>query len=240
MAYFFPLSLPIHYNAPPGFNQDKPSQVTPLINFEGKIWLKDLSNTPPVLSFIPLAPSSGPTFLLEEKQQNLDTQSSAPKPRIDFDQLRIDFEEKAYNDCILNSSNDGTDRWTDKYAGKWINAEVGYGLFARQAYKKNEVIGVYAGKLILSHNVIDKEYAFDWFDNAFHGLSTDAQKESNAMRFINHASRKRANVDTIEYFYRGLPYLTFVANCPIAEEKQLLCYYGSDYWKNKGVKPLVL
>ncbi|MBS0652009.1 MAG: hypothetical protein JSR39_00620 [Verrucomicrobia bacterium] len=58
-----------------------------------------------------------------------------------------DRESERYIACIKGSKENGIDPWTKRYEVKWIGPDVGYGLFAKTGYKKDEVIGVYAGDL---------------------------------------------------------------------------------------------
>ena len=150
----------------------------------------------------------------------------------------IQKEIQKYEECIAGSSPDGFDKWTDKYEVKWISKDVGYGLFAKSNYEKNEVIGFYSG--VVTHLVENKEYSFDWFDSPFEGLSTDGANESNATRYINHASNKKANVTAIEHHSGGLPYIIFVAKSAIAAGKQFFYDYGAGYWEKKGIEPISL
>lgn len=155
-----------------------------------------------------------------------------------------DRESQRYIACIKGSKENGIDPWTKRYEVQWISPEVGYGLFAKTSYKKDEVIGVYAGDL--TSHVDDQEYAFEWPNTPYEKakISIDGRERGNATRFMNHAPEKinkksnpASNVSTVEFFYKGLPYIIFIARRPIQEGEQLCYDYGDGYWEKKGVDP---
>ncbi|MBS0603575.1 MAG: SET domain-containing protein-lysine N-methyltransferase [Verrucomicrobia bacterium] len=149
-------------------------------------------------------------------------------------------EVAAFRDCIQNSSPDGHDKWTDKYEVKKVSDVVGHGLFATKDYKKGEVIGHYAGRIVPTKSIEDDSYAFEMFANPFEGHSIEGAEESNATRYINHAPLKYTNVDTVEFFDKGLPYVIFTARCAIKAGEELLYDYGQGYWEKKGIEPVFL
>ena len=103
--------------------------------------------------------------------------------------------------------------------------------------KKNDVIDIYGGRLTLVENVKDQEYAFEWPDTAFSAFSLDGKTEGNALRFMNHASPKKANVASVEFFYKKIPYIIFVAEKKISPGEELYYDYGPEYWAQKGIDP---
>lgn len=153
--------------------------------------------------------------------------------------LKTQTNAKAYIDCIENSSPDGNDKWTRKYEIKKVSDEIGYGLFATKQYKKNEVIGFYAGRFVPLESLNDKRYAFEGFeDPCLEGLALDAREAGNALRYINHADHgsRKENVDTVEFFYNGLLYIMYQAKCAIKIGKELAIDYQDGYWEeNKNI-----
>jgi hypothetical protein len=60
---------------------------------------------------------------------------------------RIPNSKNIYTHCIDLSKPSGIDPWTDKYEVKKIDDTMGYGLFAKKAYAKDEIVGFYTGTL---------------------------------------------------------------------------------------------
>ncbi|HAB99237.1 MAG TPA: hypothetical protein DCE71_05395 [Parachlamydiales bacterium] len=150
-------------------------------------------------------------------------------------------EEKKYIACIEAAVEDGSDLYPQNYEiKKSKNPFAGNGLFAKEdgkGYKKNDVIDIYGGRLTFVENVEDQEYAFEWPDTAFTAFALDGKTEGNALRFMNHASPKKANVSSVEFFYKGMPYVIFIADKRISPGEELCYDYGPEYWKKKGVEP---
>lgn len=149
--------------------------------------------------------------------------------------------------CIDGSKESGIDAWTQKYTVRWINDEIGHGLFAKAPYKKNEVIGCYAG--VLTSKVKNQEYSFEWPDSPYaeEDLAIDGFHMGNATRFMNHAPEKidkrvnrSCNVSSVEFFHDGMPHIIFIARRPIETGEQLCYDYGESYWEKKGYEPTVL
>jgi hypothetical protein len=155
-------------------------------------------------------------------------------------------ECKRYIACIQESRADGLDPWSQKYEVRWIDATIGYGLYAKVSYKRNETIGFYAGYLTRKKENLD--YAFEWPDTPYEGgkICIDGRLQGNATRFMNHASEKNGknrnsanNVSTVEFFYEGLPYIIFIAQRSILAGEQLCYDYGDGYWEHKKMNPTI-
>lgn len=155
-------------------------------------------------------------------------------------------ECRRYIACIQGSREDGLDPWAQKHEVKWIDSTVGYGLFAKVSYKKNETIGFYTGHL--TTRVKNLDYAFEWPDTPYetNKICIDGRKQGNATRFMNHAPEKFGkicnpccNVSTVEFFYNGLPYIIFIAQRSIFSGEQLCYDYGIGYWEYKGISPTI-
>ena len=143
----------------------------------------------------------------------------------------------AFQACINGSSPHGEDRWAKKCEVRWINEEIGFGVFAKEAYEEGEVVGFYAG--VLTDEEEDNDYCFR-FSDPFDGLVIDASIRGNFTRYFNHAPADRCNLSAIEYPYDGLPYIMFVAKDRILRGQQLSFDYEDAYWETKGVVPLPL
>jgi|GEM_PF-3259679 len=166
--------------------------------------------------------------------------------RLRKDQIANDSSEsKRYIECIEGSRDDGSDPWVQKYDVRWINESVGYGLFAKTAYKKNEVIGVYTG--YLTSRAQNKEYVFQWTDPPYENkVCIDGLRQGNATRFMNHALTKikgvrnhACNVSSVEFFYNGIPYVIFITDRKVNPDEQLCYDYGRGYWEQREITPVV-
>jgi len=153
-------------------------------------------------------------------------------------------EARRFIDCIESMTDDASDSYAEKYEVKTSNNPLaGNGLFAKadgEGYKKNQVIGVYTGLLTFAVDVEDKEYAFEWPETAFAAFTIDGKAEGNALRFMNHAPPEKANVSSVEFFYKGKPYIVFIAEKAIEPGTELCYDYGPEYWIKKGIEPQTL
>lgn len=125
---------------------------------------------------------------------------------------------------------------------KWISKEIGYGIFALQAIKKGDFIGVYAGKLrvIKSSEETPAEnvdYAWYYPINALNDtrLLIDGKYVGNELRFINHSTDP--NTKCMDLFIDGVFYLGYIATKDIAQDSELTVDYGCGYWDSRGVQP---
>jgi hypothetical protein len=162
---------------------------------------------------------------VREYERTLPSQPSAEQKRV----------ARLFKDCIYGASRDGDDPWTRKYEIKWVNEQIGHGLFAKQKFKAGDVIGYYAG--YLTDKPFNQAYSFGFDGSVFDGLNIDPTHFGNAMRFINHTSDKFANVKTVEYFQDGLPFVMFVAKKDMEPGDEMLYDYGVGYWDTQGIVP---
>lgn len=115
---------------------------------------------------------------------------------------------------------------------KWINPQLGYGLFTAIDLSEKSFIGEYTG-FIRRINKNDSKlngYCFHyptrfWSANYF---VIDALQEGNLARFINHSSQP--NLQPLWLVNRRVLHLVFIANQFIAKGSELTFNYGADYW----------
>jgi uncharacterized protein len=121
----------------------------------------------------------------------------------------------------------------------WINAHIGYGLFADQDIQAGSLIGSYSGELqerpSCPHrpNYYCFGYGFGSFKTPF---QINAENKGGLARFINHS--EQPNLETIPVLIGGLLHITFFALEPILKGAQLTIHYGNDYWLRQGISPL--
>lgn len=115
---------------------------------------------------------------------------------------------------------------------KWINQEMGYGVFAEKEIFAGTFIGEYTGIVrYLSrkhpdHNPYCFHYPTKWWSLKYFVI--DALREGNLTRFINHS--QRPNIHPLCLVDRGLLHQVFVASRLIKKGEQITFDYGKDYW----------
>lgn len=121
---------------------------------------------------------------------------------------------------------------------KWIDDEIGYGLFAKNLIAKESYIGQYTG-IVTKHmsDMRDKTAYCMRIPTKFWTLSRfymDALKAGNELRFANHS-----DAPTIRPYClidRGLVHIGFFALVDIEAGRELTFNYGQDFWKNRRKK----
>lgn len=116
---------------------------------------------------------------------------------------------------------------------RWIDAEVGYGLFAEAPIEQECYIGEYTGLVRAQNDPWYEESNDAYF---FRYPITDAlgrcylidASEGNFTRFINHSDSP--NLESISAYYRGYYHVIFLTMHRIEKGKQLLVHYGKEYW----------
>lgn len=130
---------------------------------------------------------------------------------------------------------------------RWVNDDVGWGLFARVRIARGAWIGEYTGVIRKAlparrDNMVDghylTDYAFTYPRPLPDGtvLEVDALKEGNPMRFVNHSFRPNASVDHLLYENRWVTF--FRARREIQAGEEIRINYGWDYWSG-GFRTLV-
>lgn len=125
---------------------------------------------------------------------------------------------------------------------KFIDDELGYGLFANRFIKSGELIGEYTG--IISDSAKVKDHSWSWaypkdiykIASDLPSISLDAHYDGNALRFANHSDNPNTTMERI--FLDGMARTLYVANKDIDKDQQILVSYGQNYWKNRKKKEL--
>lgn len=128
---------------------------------------------------------------------------------------------------------------------KYVNDQVGYGVYADALLKENAIIGEYTGHVIDQDTVLRMSipqtsfimmipacYAgYNWPES----LYIDARRAGNCTRFINHSAHP--NVYS-KLFYDGvLWHVVLLASKNIGPHKQLFIDYGDGYWQIRDLVP---
>lgn len=115
---------------------------------------------------------------------------------------------------------------------KFINPEIGWGVFANRDFKKMECICQYSGVVRKSKRA-DKTNAYCFEYTLTNGVKTpftiDAQDAGGISRFINHSEKPnlQSSLATID----NLNYVLLIANSDLKKGQQLCYDYGPDYWE---------
>lgn len=123
----------------------------------------------------------------------------------------------------------------DGISVEWINETIGYGLFARRAFKKDEFVGEYVGKVRKCRRFSPELNGYCmhlpsrfW---SFHYYVIDAESDGNEMRFANHSDE--ATMRPISLLDRNLLHVGLFAKRDIEPGEELTFNYGKDYWQKR-------
>lgn len=115
---------------------------------------------------------------------------------------------------------------------RWVNAYVGYGLFAEEEIAEGSYVGEYTG--VVRKN--DRRY-FESLNNYLYEYPVPDEigrnhvidaTQGNLTRFINHSSIP--NLKPVHVYHDGFYHLVFLAIQPIKKGDQLSYDYGETYW----------
>lgn len=116
---------------------------------------------------------------------------------------------------------------------KWINDDLGYGLFANNDFPGETFIGEFTGsiKILNRKHASPNAYCFHYPTRFWSWDYTliDAQKGGNETRFINHSDRP--NLKPLCLCEKNLLHIVFISNTNIQKGDQLTYNYGQDFWR---------
>jgi len=119
---------------------------------------------------------------------------------------------------------------------RWIDPQLGWGVFANRDFKKMEFIAIYAGELRRWIKADNKNsYCFTYV--VAEGYPTpytiDARDQGGIGRFINHSSTAPNLMPALATFSH-ITQIVFYAKEPIPKGAQLFYDYGPDYWAKRN------
>jgi hypothetical protein len=121
--------------------------------------------------------------------------------------------------------------YCDRVSIRFIDSDMGYGVFAKKNIPRYSILNHYAGLLRKDKEVSDDNDSTFVFPD-FNKYSIDAQNHGNWTRFMNHSDN--ANVMVWEYFLPDGPRLIFTAGPKgIKKNEQLTYSYGDIYWEEE-------
>jgi hypothetical protein len=119
---------------------------------------------------------------------------------------------------------------------RWIDEEMGYGLFAEADFAKDTYVGEYAGvvRLILRGKPDLNGYCLHYPSRFFSYdyFVIDALRAGNETRFMNHSDAP--NVQCISLVDRDLCHVGFFTTRAIAKGEEITFNYGKDYWRKRN------
>lgn len=122
---------------------------------------------------------------------------------------------------------------------RFIDNEVGFGVFAEQKISPCSFVGEYTGIIQERKRklVKDKMYCVRYtaWDMGRRNFIIDAESVGNFSRFINHSDKLNLSLQSV--YWRGFPRMIFIALKEIAEGTQLTFDYGTFFWKECNQVP---
>jgi hypothetical protein len=116
---------------------------------------------------------------------------------------------------------------------RFIDEEVGFGVFAEQRISSCSFVGEYTGIIQerKRKQVKDKRYCVRYtvWEMGRRNFIIDAEKMGNFTRFINHSSKPNLSLQSV--YWRGMPRMIFIALKEIEEGTQFTFDYGTFFWK---------
>lgn len=115
---------------------------------------------------------------------------------------------------------------------RYIDNQLGWGVFANRNFQKMDYIALYSGILRKSRRS-DKTNAYCFEYTLTNGMKTpytiDAEETGGVARFLNHSLKPnlQSSLATLDF----MNYILLIANRPIQKGEQLCYDYGEDYWK---------
>lgn len=122
---------------------------------------------------------------------------------------------------------------------QWINATLGYGLFALQDIPVNTFIGEYTGLVRrMSRQCPDKNEYCLFYPTLIYTV-VDALAHGNETRFINHSDTPNLQ-PLLCLCEHNLMHFILITQVPIQAGTQLTFNYGKDFWVHRPTKIIAL
>ncbi len=117
---------------------------------------------------------------------------------------------------------------------RWIDSQVGHGIFAEKDTPKGTFIGVYGGQVKDRLLVDSKDYAWSYPGETLDGekITLDGAIKGNELRLINDGKDPNC---VVEYIVGSddLWHVCYLALKDIKKGDQLLISYGPAYWESR-------
>lgn len=123
---------------------------------------------------------------------------------------------------------------------RYIDPQMGWGVFAMHDFRKMQFIAEYVGKVRKRKKEDEKNsYCFEYLiaPGFASPYTIDAREEGNVARYINHS--EEPNLESALATFDNQSHIILFTKKPIAKGEQLCYNYGPDYW-SKRLSPLPL
>lgn len=148
-----------------------------------------------------------------------------------------DYRKERFAAFFRTLLRDGSDeRYCKRVEIRWIDAKVGFGVFAKEVIPPYSTLNQYTGIVMLDREVDpnhDSTFSFTDLKN----YSIDAMHAGNWTRFINHGEERHPKTNAIawEVCFEDLgPRIVFTSGKEgIKRGEQILYSYGDEYWNQK-------
>ncbi|MBI5273040.1 MAG: SET domain-containing protein-lysine N-methyltransferase [Chlamydiia bacterium] len=126
-----------------------------------------------------------------------------------------------------------------KVSIRYIDEEIGFGVFAEQRISPCSLVGEYTG-IISEKRAKDLEGKTYCVRYTIWAMETrkivlDAETMGNFTRFINHSSSPNLGLQSV--YWRGIPRMVLVSLKEIQAGEQLTFNYGMNFWKELKKTP---
>lgn len=115
---------------------------------------------------------------------------------------------------------------------RYVDEEVGYGVFADAKIPACTFVGEYAGVIQMRKpkQLKEKMHVLRYtLWESKKNFAIDAEYQGNFTRFINHSDKPNLILQSV--YWRGIPRMIFVSLKEIKQGKQLTFDYGPLFWK---------
>ena len=117
---------------------------------------------------------------------------------------------------------------------RWINEQIGWGVFAARPFKPKEYIAEYTG-ILRKWQRSDRRngYCFEYVHESGKGTSflIDARDQAGIARYINHSDEP--NLQPTRATIGSITHLILLVKKPIQKGEQLCYDYGPAYWSKR-------
>ena len=125
---------------------------------------------------------------------------------------------------------------------RYIDEEIGYGVFAEQKIPACAFVGEYTG-IVREYDkkeMKDKIYCvrYNCWQTGARKFVIDAETHGNHTRFINHSCQPNLALQAI--YWRGIPRMILITLQEIQEGTQLTFDYGRSFWKEVNRQPRLI
>lgn len=151
---------------------------------------------------------------------------------------RLIYKNEPVMDSMLNFNGNPL-TMERRYYAKWVNKEMGYGIFSNMIIEPYSILDFYSG-VVQCHSVLFDAYS--WTHPASKIVNSSctvtAGPAGNLLRLVND-NPNYINLMNVHAINRNRAYFLYAAKRdPIYRNQQLLISYGDHYWTAPGAKNL--